>query len=85
MSNSFYATVANRASALPSDEDVAFYHEHGWFLTEKVLPDDLIEEALAGLEEHWSGHRDENLPVTSGYSDWMPGVITSTYRFRIIR
>jgi len=58
---------------LPSDEDIAFYREHGWFVTGRVLPEELIDEAVAGLEEHWSGHRDEVLPVRDGYVDWMPG------------
>jgi Phytanoyl-CoA dioxygenase (PhyH) len=57
----------------PSEEDVRFYKEHGWFLTPKVLPDELIADGIAGLEQHWSGHRDNRLPVNEGYVDWMPG------------
>jgi phytanoyl-CoA dioxygenase PhyH len=57
----------------PSQEDVAFYREHGWFVTPKVLSDDLIKEGIAALEQHWSGHRDEHLPVNEGFVDWMPG------------
>lgn len=58
---------------LPSDDDVRFYREHGWFVTRKVLPHELIDEALAGLQQHWSGHRDYAFPFKEGYCDWMPG------------
>jgi phytanoyl-CoA dioxygenase PhyH len=58
---------------LPSEEDVKFYREHGWFITPKILVDELIDEAITGLEQHWSGHRDRQLPVNDGYVDWMPG------------
>ena len=63
---------------LPSEEDVRFYEEHGWFRTPKVLSDELIDSAVAGLEEHWSGHRDAKLPVQTGYGDWMPGAGSGT-------
>jgi len=58
---------------LPSEEDVNFYRKHGWLITPKILADELIEEGMAGLEQHWSGHRDKQLPVNEGYVDWMPG------------
>lgn len=55
-------------------EEVAFYQEHGWVISSRTLPDGLIEETLAGLEEHWSGHRDRLLEGAGQYcSDWMPG------------
>jgi hypothetical protein len=58
---------------LPSIADVEFYREHGWFVTPAILPDSLIDQALAGLHQHWSGHRDSLLPLRQGYADWMPG------------
>lgn len=57
---------------LPSEEDIKFYREHGWFISPKILVDELIDEAMTGLEQHWSGHRDRQLPVNDGYVDWMP-------------
>lgn len=63
---------------LPSAEDVQFYREHGWFKTGKVLGDDLLEAALKGLNQHWSGQRDGKLPPESGFADWMPGSGDST-------
>lgn len=58
---------------LPSDEDVAFYREHGYYVSEKILPGELIEEARQGVERHFAGDVDDPLPVTTGFSDWRPG------------
>ena len=58
---------------LPGEEDVAFYEEHGYYVTPKVLPDDVIDAAIRGAERHWAGERDWRLPVSSGFGDWKPG------------
>ena len=58
---------------LPGEEDVAFYEEHGSYVTPKVLPDDVIDAAIRGAERHWAGERDWRLPVSSGFGDWKPG------------
>ena len=50
---------------LPGEEDVAFYEEHGYCVTPKVLPDDVIDAAIRGAERHWAGERDWRLPVSS--------------------
>jgi ectoine hydroxylase-related dioxygenase (phytanoyl-CoA dioxygenase family) len=52
----------------------AFYREHGWVITETVLENEEMEAALAGLEQHWAGHRDRTLPgARKQFADWMPG------------
>ena len=56
---------------LPSDEDVAFYREHGWYISKKILPDELIDEARYGSERHFAGERDTPQPKITGY--WKPG------------
>ncbi|KYC40116.1 phytanoyl-CoA dioxygenase [Scytonema hofmannii PCC 7110] len=58
---------------LPTDEDVAFYEEHGWFISKKVIPDEVIDEAIVGSEKFYHGERDALLPYSTGYSDWKPG------------
>ena len=58
---------------LPGEEDVAFYEEHGYYVTPKALPDDVIDAASRGAERHWAGERDWRLPVSSGFGDWKPG------------
>lgn len=57
---------------LPSDEDVAFYREHGWYVSKKIFSDDQIDDALYGAERHWAGERDHPLLIR-GYLDWQPG------------
>ena len=57
---------------LPTDEDVLFYQEHGWYQSKKVLSDDVIDAAIEGAERHWAGERDWRLPIESGYADWKP-------------
>jgi hypothetical protein len=58
---------------LPSDDDVAFYRRHGWYVSKKILPDAVIDEAIRGSERYFAGERDAALPITGGYSDWRPG------------
>ena len=57
---------------LPTDEDVAFYQEHGWFLAPPVLSDEILSLAESGAERLYRGERDRTLPVESGFSDWRP-------------
>jgi hypothetical protein len=63
---------AEREALLPSDDDVAFYEQHGWFVSPRVLPDDIIDRALHGSERYYRGERDMPFPLTSGYRDWKP-------------
>ncbi|MDZ7959731.1 MAG: phytanoyl-CoA dioxygenase family protein [Aulosira sp. DedQUE10] len=57
---------------LPTDEDVAFYEEHGWYISKKVISDELIDEAILGSQKYYRGERDTSLPVKTGYTDWKP-------------
>ena len=69
-----YTMLCRRAAALlPDEQDVAFYEEHGWYISKKVIPDDVIDEAIAGSQRYYRGERDMPLPVSGGYSDWKPG------------
>lgn len=58
---------------LPSDEDVAFYEEHGWYISKKVIPEELIDEAIEASFRFYEGERDAILPTETGYSNWKPG------------
>jgi ectoine hydroxylase-related dioxygenase (phytanoyl-CoA dioxygenase family) len=60
-------------AALPTEEDIAFYEEHGWYVTPKVLDDEIIDAAILATESYHRGERDSKLPVTTGYIDWKPG------------
>lgn len=58
---------------LPREADIRFYEEHGWFATERILPDELLEDADYGIERYYAGERDFPLLVDDGYLDWRPG------------
>jgi hypothetical protein len=48
---------------LPSDADVRFYAEHGWYLSKKLFSDTEIDELLSATERYYAGERDRRLPV----------------------
>ncbi|MEQ3549097.1 phytanoyl-CoA dioxygenase family protein [Pseudonocardia nematodicida] len=58
---------------LPDDDDIAFYDEHGWWVSPRILDDDVLDAAVRGAERFYAGDRDRRLPVETGYVDWHPG------------
>jgi hypothetical protein len=58
---------------LPPDDDVAFYRRHGWYVSKKILPDAVVDEAIRGSERYFASERDATIPITGGYSDWRAG------------
>lgn len=57
----FALTDAERA-LLPSDEDVAHYAQHGWYLSKKLFTDDEVDALLAASERFYAGERGRRLP-----------------------
>lgn len=37
-------------SLMPSDDDVKFYREHGFYLSKKIYSDEQIESAIRGAD-----------------------------------
>ncbi|MFJ9027864.1 phytanoyl-CoA dioxygenase family protein [Streptomyces sp. NPDC102274] len=58
-----FSLTDEELSLLPSDEDVAFYAEHGWYLSKKLFTDEEVEQLEAASERFYAGHRDRTLPV----------------------
>lgn len=58
-----FALSEQDLALLPSDEDVAFYAEHGWYLSEKLFTDEEIDELVAASERYYLGERSRLLPV----------------------
>jgi ectoine hydroxylase-related dioxygenase (phytanoyl-CoA dioxygenase family) len=58
-----FALTAEQRSLLPSDSDVEFYAEHGWYLTKKLFTDDEVDELVAASERYYAGERSRRLPV----------------------
>ncbi|MFG2291810.1 phytanoyl-CoA dioxygenase family protein [Streptomyces sp. NPDC048603] len=57
----FPLTRAERA-LLPSADDVRFYREHGWYLSEPLLSPGELAEVDRSNERFYAGHRDRPLP-----------------------
>lgn len=48
---------------LPTDEEVEFYAEHGWYLTKKLFTDEEVDELVAATDRFYGGDRDRTLPT----------------------
>ena len=58
---------------LPSNEDVEFYEQHGWYLSEKLFTDDEIDALVAASEHYYAGARDRGLPTRPAHlAYWEP-------------
>jgi hypothetical protein len=58
-----FTLTAEERSLLPSDSDVEFYAEHGWYLTKKLFTDSEVDELVAASERYYAGERDRRLPA----------------------
>lgn len=54
---------------MPTEEDVRFYQEHGWWVSPPILTEEEIEDARFGAERYYSGERDAVLLLEAG-TDW---------------
>lgn len=59
-------------SLLPTEEDVCFYEEHGWYISPPIIPETAIDLAIAGSQAFYQGERDGTIPFDTGYSNWQP-------------
>lgn len=58
---------------LASDEDIAFYREHGYYVSGKLFTDEEIDAALAGSERFYAGERDFGTDIEQKTPDaWTP-------------
>ncbi len=62
MSSSEFSLTEEETALLPSDEDVQFYAEHGWYLSGKLFSDDEIDALVAASDAYYDGYRDRLLP-----------------------
>lgn len=59
----------HRASNLVTDSDVAFYGEHGWWISPCCLAPTMVDELAYGIARYYAGERDLTLPTDPG-TDW---------------
>jgi ectoine hydroxylase-related dioxygenase (phytanoyl-CoA dioxygenase family) len=68
----FALTDAERA-LLPGPDDIAFYREHGWYLTGRIFDDAELDALQAATETYYGGRRDRELPVRPPHlAAWEP-------------
>lgn len=48
---------------LPSDDDVAFYHRHGYWVSPAIIPEAVLTTAERGMERFYAGDVDEHLAL----------------------
>jgi hypothetical protein len=56
---------------LPDANDVAFFQEHGWWVSPVCLDKELLDEVCYGAERYYIGERDWPLMINIG-TDWTP-------------
>lgn len=57
-----FSLTAEEEALLPSESDVAFYAEHGWYLSGKLFTDAEIDALVAASDDYYDGARDHLLP-----------------------
>lgn len=57
---------------LPSEADLKLFRDRGWFITKKVIPDEVIDRIWEASEELYRGNIDAKLPFPN-CSDWQQG------------
>ncbi|HYE06920.1 MAG TPA: phytanoyl-CoA dioxygenase family protein [Planctomycetota bacterium] len=55
---------------LPTDEDIAFYRLHGWWISPRIFSDDEIAAAVRGADRFYAGERDTALPDGRRHFGW---------------
>src|SRR5215212_10068985 len=55
----------------PTGADVAFYEQHGWWISPKLFSDEFMDAAVDAAERFYR-HRDRCLPFREGFSNWTP-------------
>jgi ectoine hydroxylase-related dioxygenase (phytanoyl-CoA dioxygenase family) len=58
-----FTLTEEERSLLPSDADVGFYAEHGWYLSQKLFTDAEVDELAAASDRYYAGERDRPLPL----------------------
>jgi ectoine hydroxylase-related dioxygenase (phytanoyl-CoA dioxygenase family) len=59
-------------SVLPSEADVAAYREHGFWLSDVVLRDEMLDAAERGMQRFYAGERDRPGPASLERDGWRP-------------
>jgi hypothetical protein len=58
-----YTLTEHERALLPTDDDVRFYAEHGWYLSRQLLSDTEVDDLAAAVRRYYAGERSRRLPV----------------------
>lgn len=68
-----FALSDEERALLPTDSDVQWYADHGWFLTKKLFTDDEVDAIVAETERFYGGRKDRGLPLSPpNLAYWTP-------------
>lgn len=48
-------------SMLPTEKDIELYEQNGWYISEKIIPDNILDAAVNGAKEFYNGKIDFTL------------------------
>lgn len=57
---------------LPTDADVEFFRTHGYWVSPRIIPDDVLETAERGMARLYAGEADHALPDGRRQHGWTP-------------
>lgn len=57
---------------VPTNDDVRFFREHGYYFSRKIFTDDEMDAAVRGQDRYYAGERDAPLPDGTMYFGWVP-------------
>jgi ectoine hydroxylase-related dioxygenase (phytanoyl-CoA dioxygenase family) len=58
-----FRLTSDEEALLPTDDEVAAYAEHGWYLSRKLFTDDEVDQLVEASERFYGGERDRRLPL----------------------
>ncbi|WP_020575395.1 phytanoyl-CoA dioxygenase family protein [Actinopolymorpha alba] len=64
--------LEHHADLLPTEEDVAFFVNHGYWISRPILPPAVLDTAERGMKRFYAGDRDQLLPGGRAHGGWTP-------------
>ncbi|WP_081692261.1 phytanoyl-CoA dioxygenase family protein [Planktothrix agardhii] len=64
---------SNQRQLLPSETDIEFYRQQGWYISKPIFSESEIDQARQGIERFYRGDREGQLTLTlPDFEDWTP-------------
>lgn len=73
MTTASQAVLEEHAALLPTDDDVGFFRDHGYWISGPILPAVVIDTAERGMARFYADDTDRLLPDGSPRAGWLPG------------